>query len=57
MYLMKWRLNGIEQEEYLRFSLVVEEEKILSDISSVEPDFNTTTYSHLPLAYAGDFEE
>ncbi len=57
MYLMKWKIDGIEQEEYLRFSLIVQNEKIVSDNSSIEPDYHMNIKHNLPYAYAGDFEE
>jgi len=57
MYLMKWKNNNIENEEYLRFSLVVQNELIISDNSSIEPNFKPTEIKELPLAYAEDFKD
>ena len=58
MYLMRWRSTEKREEEYLRFTIVVKDGKIVSDNSSVEPNFSSLINSNsLPNAYAGDFEE
>ncbi len=58
MYLMRWMAHGIREEEYLRFTLVVKDGKIVSDNSSIEPNFSSLINSNnLPFAYAKDFEE
>jgi len=57
MYLMRWMSKVRREEEYLRFMLIVKEGKIVSDNSSIEPNFNTVLTSNLPIAYAEDFNE
>ena len=54
IYLMKWEKNSLKKEEQLRFSLVIKDGKIITDHSSVEPDF-VTFNSDLPKAYERDF--
>jgi SulP family sulfate permease len=57
MYLMRWMSKVRREEEYLRFMLIVKDGKIVSDNSSIEPNFNSVLNSNLPLAYAEDFNE
>ena len=58
MYLMRWVAKGTREEEYLRFTLIVNDNKIVSDNSSVEPNFSSLIGSNnLPIAYAKDYEE
>ncbi|MFT4970530.1 MAG: hypothetical protein ACI9O4_002288 [Chitinophagales bacterium] len=58
IYLMRWMSSEKREEEYLRFTLIVKGNKIVSDSSSVEPNFSSTINSNkLPNAYSKDFEE
>ncbi|MFT5263771.1 MAG: hypothetical protein ACI8YQ_002515, partial [Polaribacter sp.] len=57
MYLMRWMSKEKREEEYLRFTLIVKDGKIVSDNSSVEPNAPSLVNSNLPKAYAGDFDE
>lgn len=57
MYLMRWMSKEKREEEYLRFTLIVKNGKIVSDNSSVEPNMSTLVNSNLPKAYAGDFDD
>ena len=57
MYLMRWRSKEKREEEYLRFTIVVKDNKIISDNSSIEPNYATVVSTNLPHAYAGDFDE
>lgn len=53
-YSMKWNHKGFQKEKHIRFSLVIKNGKIITDHSSLEPDFAPST-SYLPSAYASDF--
>ena len=54
MYVMKWKNDGFEEEEHIRFSLVIKDGKIVTDHSSIEPVYSQSVRS-LPKAYAKDF--
>lgn len=54
IYLMRWKANGEEQEEQLRFSLMIKDGKIIADYSSIEPAYEEVAQD-LPKAYAYDF--
>lgn len=54
MYVMKWKNDGFEEEEHIRFSLVIKDGKIVTDHSSIEPIYSESLKS-LPKAYAEDF--
>ncbi|MGB0930765.1 MAG: SulP family inorganic anion transporter [Chitinophagales bacterium] len=53
-YSMKWKNRGFETEKHIRFSLVIKNGKIVTDHSSVEPEFGSSI-DKLPKAYQGDF--
>ena len=55
IYIMKWNVGGDFEEEQLRFSLVMKSGKIITDHSSIEPDF-VALNGHLPKAYESEFE-
>lgn len=57
MYLMRWMSKEKREEEYLRFTLIMKDGKIVSDNSSVEPNSPSLISNNLPHAYAGDFDE
>ena len=54
MYAMKWKIDGFLKEKHLRFSLVIKNGKIITDHSSIEPQFNESLDS-LPKAYKKDY--
>lgn len=56
MYLMRWKSKDKKEEEYLRFTLVLKDDKIVSDNSSIEPNLGSLINSNLPNAYHGDFD-
>ncbi|MFK7950962.1 MAG: SulP family inorganic anion transporter [Saprospiraceae bacterium] len=51
-YLIKWTHQGLPKQEQLRFSLVIKNGKIISNHSSIEPNFDSL---NLPKAYEHDF--
>lgn len=55
IYIMKWNVNGVFEEEQLRFSLVMKKGKIISDRSSIEPDF-VALNGNFSKAYESEFE-
>ena len=54
IYIMKWKNQGFEKEEQIRFSLVIKDRKIVTDHSSIEPVYRDSI-DFLPNAYEGDF--
>ncbi len=55
IYTMRWNVNGVFEEEQLRFSLVMKNGQIITDHSSIEPDF-VALNGHHPKAYEAEFE-
>ncbi|MFK7979189.1 MAG: SulP family inorganic anion transporter [Saprospiraceae bacterium] len=53
-YTIKWKNRGFETEKHIRFSLVIKNGKIVTDHSSVEPEFGNFI-KELPEAYIEDF--
>jgi len=53
-YTMRWKNSRFVCEKHIRFSLVIKNGKIITDHSSIEPEFENNL-STLPLAYEGDF--
>lgn len=55
LFLMKWSSNGELQEDQLKFTIVMEHEKIVTQHASIEPDFLKIKH-RLPHAYDEDYE-